>query len=403
MGFSFRRWIQNSVGGGFQEVDCRELFEQAAEHYRIRELAFWSCVNLIANALARCEFRTYEGGKEVRDKVYYFWNVQPNVNQNSTVFLHKLVAKLYQENEVLIVPSPNAPLYSRGSNPVNLFVADDWCGEPPEEYPDRQNGYSGVTVGNVSYRKTLSEEDVFHLTLNHCNIQPVVKGIYDSYVKLVSAAMKNYEWTNGQHWKVHVNQMASGQEKWAETFQQMLEKQIRPFLSSGSSVLPELDGYTYENVGKPMEAGRDASHIRALVNDIFDFTANAFLIPPVLLRGQVEGTADAVQRFLTNCLDPLADQIGEEFTRKAYGFEGWKKGNFLRVDTSAVQHFNLFENAANVEKLIGSGYSYNDVQRAAGGPEIDEPWANEHFLTKNFAKAEEILSGNTEGEKKDEA
>ena len=143
--------------------------------------------------------------------------------------------------------------------------------------------------------------------------------------------------------------------------------------------------------------------IRALVNDIFDFTANAFLIPPVLLRGQVEGTADAVQRFLTNCLDPLADQIGEEFTRKAYGFEGWKKGNFLRVDTSAVQHFNLFENAANVEKLIGSGYSYNDVQRAAGGPEIDEPWANEHFLTKNFAKAEDVLSGNTEGEKNNEA
>lgn len=403
MGFPFKKWVQNAVGGGVQEVDCRDLFEQAAENYRIRELAFWSCVNLIANALARCDFRTYEGGREVRDKVYYFWNVQPNINQNSTAFLHKLVAKLYQDNEVLIVPSPNVSLYSGKNNAMNLFVADDWIDELPEEYPDRQTRYSGVMVGNVSYRKTLLEEDVFHLTLNHCNIQPVVKGIYDSYVKLVSAAMKNYEWTNGQHWKVHVNQMASGQEKWAETFQKMLEKQIRPFLSSGSSVLPELDGYAYENVDKTVESGRDASHIRSLVNDIFDFTANAFLIPSVLLRGQVEGTADAVQRFFTNCIDPLADQIGEEFTRKVYGFEGWKRGNYLRVDTSAIQHFNIFENAANVEKLIGSGYSYNDVQRAAGGPEIDEPWANEHFLTKNFAKAEDVLSGNTKGEKNHEA
>lgn len=397
MGFSFRHWVRNALGGGIQEVDCQALFEAAAEDYRIRELAFWTCVNLISNALARCEFRTYEGGKETRGMVYYLWNVQPNANQNSTVFLHKLIAKLYQDNEALIVPSPNVSLHLKENEMLNLFVADDWTDDLPEEYPDRPNKYSGITVGNVPYKKTLLEPDVFHLTLHHCDIQPVIKGIYNSYVKLVSAAMQNYAWTNGQHWKVHVNQVASGQEGWEERFQKMLEKQIKPFLTSGSSVLPELDGYVYENTSKAIESGRDGSHIRALVNDIFDFTANAFLIPPVLLRGQVEGTKDAVQRFLTNCIDPLADQVGEEFTRKAYGFEGWKKGNFLRVDTSAIQHFNIFENAANVEKLIGSGYSYNDVQRATGGQEIDEPWAYQHFLTKNFDLAQNILGGNTEG------
>lgn len=92
-------------------------------------------------------------------------------------------------------------------------------------------------------------------------------------------------------------------------------------------------------------------------------------------------------------MDPLADQLSEEITRKLYGFDGWKSGSMLRVDTSAINHFDLFANAPNVEKLIGSGYSYNDVQRAAGMPQIDEPWANEHFLTKNFAKAQDILKG----------
>lgn len=402
MGFSFRRWGQNAVGGGIQEVDCRGLLEEAAENYRIRELAFWSCVNLIANALGRCEFRTYEGGREVRDRLYYCLNVQPNVNQNSTVFFHKLVVRLYQDNEALIVPPPVEPLFLKDGETFNFFVADDWEEEPPAEYPDLPNFYSNISVGNVPYKRRLEEKEIFHLTLNHCNIQPVIKGIYESYVKLVSAAMNNYTWSNGQHWKVTVSQMASGQDDWHEQFQKMLEKQIRPFLKSNSSVLPQVDGYVYENVGKSVENGRDASHIRSLVNDIFDFTANAFLIPPVLLRGQVEGTADAAQRFLTNCIDPLADQIGEEFTRKHYRFTGWQNGNALRVDTSAIQHFNIFANAANVEKLIGSGYSYNDVQRAAGGPEINEPWANEHFLTKNFAKAEDVLKGNTEGEKKNE-
>lgn len=392
MGLSIKRWLQGAVGGAkIEEIDCRGLFE-AAQNYRIRELAFWSCVNLIANALGRCEFRTYEGGKEVRGPEYYLWNFDPNVNQNSTAFLHKLVAKLYEDNEALII-SPRM----RNGFPA-LVVADDW--QDPPEYPTQQNTYKGVIAGEVQYEKTFYEKDVFHLRLNHCNIQPVIKGIYDSYAQLVSAAMSSYTWTNGQHWKVHVNQMASGQDGWAEQFQKMLEAQIKPFLNNGSAILPEVDGWSYENVGKSFENSRDASHVRSLVNDIFDFTADAFLIPPVLLRGQVEGTADATQRFLTNCIDPLADQISEEVTRKRYGYEGWKAGKSLRVDTSAIQHFNLFGNAANVEKLIGSGYSYNDVQRAAGGPEIDEPWANEHFLTKNFAKAEDVLSGKAEGEEK---
>ena len=366
------------------EISCHDLME-AAEEYRVRELAFWCCVNRIASALGRCEFRTFDEGREIRDREYYLWNFEPNANQSSTVFLHKMVARLYQDNEALIIPT------RRRDGGDALVVADSW--QAPFEYPSRQNEYTGVTAGEVSYDKTFYERDVLHLKLNHCNITPVLRGLYDSYVKLLQAAMKNYIWENGQHWKVHVEQMADGDEEWAAQFQRMVEAQIKPFLNSGSAILPEVDGWAYEDVGKHFEAGRDASHIRSLVNDVFDFTADAFLIPTVLLRGEVQGTADAMGRFLTNCVDPLADQLAEEITRKRYGFEAWKRKSFLRVDTSAIQHFNIFENAANVEKLIGSGYSYNDVQRAAGGPEIDETWANEHFLTKNFARARDVLKG----------
>lgn len=385
MGFSLKRLLLNVLGEQkVEEVSCRELF-QAGEEYRIRELAFWCCVNLIANAIGRCEFRSFRNGEEVRDRMYYLWNVEPNVNQSSTVFLHKMVARLYQDNEALIVPA------RRREGAEALVVADSW--QYPEEYASRQNEYRDVTVGQTSYPRPFTERDVIHLTLNHCNIAPVIKGIYDSYSKLLSAAMKNYTWINGQHWKVHVNQLASGQEGWAEAFQKQIEAQVKPFLNSTSAVLPELDGWEYENVGKSSDANRDASHIRSLVNDIFDFTANGFLIPPVLLRGQVEGTADAYSRFLSYCIDPLADQLTEEINRKMYGFEAWQMRSYMQVDTSAIEHFSLFENAANIEKLIGSGYSYNDVQRAAGAREIDEPWANEHFITKNFAEAESALKG----------
>lgn len=123
-----------------------------------------------------------------------------------------------------------------------------------------------------------------------------------------------------------------------------------------------------------------------MIEDIFEFTARSFLIPAVLVKGTVEGTADANHRFLTYCIDPLCDQLQEEINRKRYGYEEWKHGNYLRVDSSSIIHFDIFENAANVEKLIGSGaFTINDVRRAAGQSAIPEPWADEHFMTLNIS------------------
>ena len=95
---------------------------------------------------------------------------------------------------------------------------------------------------------------------------------------------------------------------------------------------------------------------------------------------------------MSHCIDPICDQLAEEITRKRYGFDGWRKGNFVRVDSSAIEHFNLFGNAANVEKLVGSAaFTVNDILRAAGQPQIEEPWASKHFLTKNIADLEEVI------------
>lgn len=375
----------------YREVCVQELMSAGTE-YQIRELAFRVCVEMIANAIGRCDFRTYEDWKEVRGLDHYMWNYQPNVNQNSSMFWHKVIGLLYLKNEALIVP-----VKRHGEKEYRFVAADDWYVMEPQVA--RQNEYRGVMVDQLLFNKTFREEDVIHLKLNHESVKPVVDGLFSSYGRLVSAAMNNYVWANGQHWKVSVNQMAAGRDGWAEEFQRMVEAQIRPFLNAQSAVLPELDGYKYEQLGKSTsnEAEKEATSIKNLVQDVFDFTANAFLIPPVLLRGQVEGIADAQNRFLTNCVDPLADQIGEEITRKRCGFDGWRRGWYVKVDTSAIQHFDLFANAPNVEKLIGSGYSYNDLQRAAGGREIDEPWAEEHFLTRNFARAEEMLKGEDNG------
>lgn len=355
----------------------------AGIEYQLRELSFWACANMVAQAIGRCEVRTFRGGEEIREGEYYMWNVSPNANQSSTAFWHKAVGNLYQDNETLIV---NA-LPRKGME--SLVVADDW--EEPEEWPSRQNEYRAVRVGEYTYQYPMYESQVIHLRLHHKNMRPVLDGLYQSYYRLVAAAMKAYRHGAGQHWKVHVNQMTAGQQGWAENFQRMMEAQIKPFLESEGGILPEFDGYAYADVGG--KATVDSRDVRNLMEDIFDLTARGFLLPAVLVNGKVEGTADATSRFLSQVIDPLCDQIAEEITRKRYGYDGWQRGDYVTMDSSAIQHFDIFANAPNVEKLVGSGaFCINDILRSAGLPLIREPWADEHYLTKNIATLQAAAS-----------
>ena len=391
MALNFWKWL---AGGKARspttvEITCRDLLA-AAQEFQLRDLSFWICANMIANAVGRCEFRTFRGGQEIREREHYLWNVEPNANQNSTAFLHKLVAKLLVDGEALVISTRQREGYDA------LVVADAWLQNG--DYPSRQNEYINVQVGDVSYEKTFREREVLHLRLNHINVKPVLDGLYGAYWRLISAAMKRYEWDKGQHWKVHVGQLASGAEDFTENFSRMIEQQVKTFLDSNGAILPEFDGYAYTNEGG--KANVDLADIQAQMKDVLGFTAKALQIPAVLVDGSIQGTEDAQGRFLTGCIDPICDQLQEEINRKRYGYDGMRAGDYLRVDTSSIRHFDMFANAANVEKLVGSGaFTINDVLRSAGLPTIPEPWADEHYMTKNIAAlgAETTALGGAEG------
>ncbi|MFR0798457.1 MAG: phage portal protein [Oscillospiraceae bacterium] len=321
MGLRFFDWLLGRDGKPATcEITCADLMA-AAEDFQVRQLCFWTCVNMVANAVGRCEVKTFRKREEVMDREYYLWNFEPNANQNSTAFFHKLIGKLYADNEALIISS------RRRDGTDAVLVADSW--QQATDYASRMNEYTGVRVGDTTYDKTFRESEVLHLELHHNAMTPVINALYASYRRLLTAAMSSYQWDRGQHWKVHVSQLAQGAEGFEANFSKMLEDQLKPFFGSGSAVLPEFDGYAYEQVsggtGGSSKAS-DSRDVRNLVEDIFDFTARGFLIPAVLVNGTVRGTADANSRFLTNCIDPICDQLQEEITRKRFGYDGWSQG-----------------------------------------------------------------------------
>lgn len=379
MGLNFKRWLLEKLGGdtarvSSEDIAANELFGLSAEIY-VRELAFWQCVNLIANAVSKCEFKTFGSGKEVKGEEYFLWNVEPNKNQNSSAFLHKLVSKLFAENEVLVVEANE-----------QLLVADSYS---RKEYALLEDVFTQVAVGGFQFERSFVQSEVLFIRLHSREMKPLVDGLYETYKKLLDYGMKSYQKSRGMKGVLSIESLVDG--KAQEIYEEIKNSGFKRFADAENALLPTYRGMTYTDLGSKTYSSEGTRDIRAMIDDVSDFTARAFGVPPALLSGEVQGVSDALDQFLTFCIDPLCDMLGEEINRKRYG-KDVLRGDYLRIDTKCVKHVDLLSVSTAIDKLIASGaFSVNDIRDVVGEPPIEEEWANQHFMTKNYSAVQDLL------------
>src|SRR5690606_37428442 len=112
------------------------------------------------------------------------------------------------------------------------------------------------------------------------------------------------------------------------------------FQHDDDAVLPLTGGAKWqelETTGPTARGSVEGRDIREFINDIFDYTAMAFQVPPQLLKGNVADTHEAMKNFLTFCINPLADMIGDEINRKMYGERDFKKRSYVKVHTAHIR------------------------------------------------------------------
>ena len=93
-----------------KKVDTAEISpvtQKILDQIAFKEIALHIGISYIANTLSKCEFKTFEEGKEVKNKLYYMLNVSPNPNQNSSQFINKFIENYYYYGHSLIVPQGN--------------------------------------------------------------------------------------------------------------------------------------------------------------------------------------------------------------------------------------------------------------------------------------------------------
>ena len=76
-------------------AEISPVTEKLLEQLALKDLALHIGISYIANTLSKCEFKVFENGKEVKNKLYYMLNFSPNPNQNSSQFINDFIEKYY--------------------------------------------------------------------------------------------------------------------------------------------------------------------------------------------------------------------------------------------------------------------------------------------------------------------
>lgn len=363
-----------------EEIMTDEDVQQAVSELYLKELAFWTCVNKIANALSKCEFKTYYKNVEKKEKEWYRWNVEPNQNQNATAFINKLIGTLYRKNEALVIEVNG-----------NIYVADAY---QKERYALHDYQFKNVLIDDYTLSDTFYMSDVFFFELNSKDVKKYIDNMNASYGKLMSCAFKAYRKSRGSRGILNISAMAQQAQNFDETFETLMSEHFANFFKKDNAVLPLFDGYSYQDISQNSKtySTENTRDIKALADDTFEFTARAFSFPPSLAKGDVQDTSKAVDELLTFVIDPLAKMITQEINRKEGGYYNFSQGNYVRIDTTTVKHIDIFDIATPIDKLISCGaFSVNDILELLGKPRINEDWANRHIITKNYANVEDVL------------
>lgn len=367
---------------GFLEkkIAMSELSTVVAEKYNraaMKELALHIGISYIANALSKCEFKTYENGEEVRGPLWYKLNVSPNANENSSQLINKLVEKCYYDGHALFFQHKNM-LYCADS-----FDVDDT--KPLDGYT-----FQNVTIGGQTLPKKFKASEVFYFKLDNKDVKKLIDSLYADYAEIVDLAIQTFKRTNGKKYKLILEQYRAGDAKFNEIYEKSLKAQLKTFLDNDGAVYPQFQGTDLQEFSTATPT--TSADIIAMRKETFEISAQGLKIPLSMMYGNVTNMNEIVKVFLSFCIDPLADMISEELTRKSYNYAEWEKANFVLVDTSCINHVDILEVGDKVDKAIASGFAcIDDMRKRCGWQPLNTEFSTSHFITKNYDLAENAL------------
>lgn len=334
--------------------------------------------------LSKCEFKTYINGKEKKKDNYYLLNVEPNPNQSAAEFKKQLVRSLILRptHDALVV---NLKLRN-GKH--GLYVADDFQRDDMQLY---EASFKNVSVdifgdGGVNLQGVFNGDKAIYIKYANTELEAIFSMMRELYGDIVDNAIN--AGTYRQKYVLTMDQTAEASPDFEDHLQTLLNEQFGDFIKGKNSVIPLYAGMKLDQTSAGADLGQNASTANKSINSQIDEAITkvglAFNIPKSIMLGDFE--EDDLEHMLTYCIDPVADLISQAFTRKWYGYDGFKRQTYCKLDTIKARHLDMVDIAKISNSIISSGiYTINDVLKKLDEPLIEEEIGNVHFITRNYA------------------
>lgn len=378
-------WLGNVLDEEGQPTGAK-VFEQQQRCYWM-EMARAVLESYVIAAIQLSPVRIYRDGssKESHDHDAWLWNVSPNPNRSRADFMAELVHTALTTREgALVVPIP------RGGS-TSIYVADSFG---VDERPGRERRYTNISIegsSEVARRSGYRASEVYHFNLAPCpGWDELLRLVTDEYQKLGDVASGSFEDAGATRYKLRTEIPVSGGDAQMQKVATYIDESLKPFIKGQRGVLPVYKGFDLERLSGASSAAswRKSEDIVAIRKDMFDAVAACFRAPSSLIYGNTNNFSDVLQSFLTFGVDPVARGIEDEIARKTLTEQQWASGGTAIVDTTRINHVDIFEVADKAEKLVGSSVDTpNEIRALTRQRRADADGMDDYQRTKNFETA----------------
>lgn len=118
-----------------------------------------------------------------------------------------------------------------------------------------------------------------------------------------------------------------------------------------------------------------------------------FSIPQDLFHGNKTDKSTSTGDFFTFAVIPIMQIIEDGLNASLIEESLYLKGEKLAFNRWNLKHLDIIEAASGIDKLFSDGFSHNEICGFLNIQKLDEKWADEHYITKNYDLAENTLKG----------
>jgi len=353
----------------------------------IYTLAEAHAIDLIAKTISKCEIQVFERNQETKkiektkNDLYWRLNVQPNYNENGTMFLYKLVTKLLTEKTALVV-------INEIEHSKLLYVADDFNASNSVLY---SKIFSDVVLsdndGNsLTMKKEFNQDDSIFYSLKSSNLTTAKDNFKNNSAKILNSIEKSFLKANAPKWRLKMPgsqpTMIDAKTKKPISYEEYKDKITEGLFSEEEAIVMLSEMFELINLNK--DNNKDLTDYKNIIKDIGDTVARNWNIPLDIFYGSKTEKSTGNSDFITFAVAPYFKLLEDGFNILLVGKKDYLKGEYVGFNKFNITHKDVLDSANGIDKLTGDGFSRNEINELLGLPRIDEAWADEHNITKNY-------------------